>query len=199
MQHTTKYKFNLIETSDNFGPDAINDNAEAVERELARVETETAAGDAAVRAEFAAADAVVRAEFAAADAKLSQTVAATEKGAKLFHLAGPVDNGSSSAPVTVDLSGIDMSQYRALLCLVRASVRTTITAGALSAFCSVGSNIVWLYHSSTSDVMQVTSMTFTSNSSAVMGDLSVADTQWNSISEISLYSANFIDVYGIKI
>ena len=41
MQHTDKYKFNLIETSDTFSPEALNVNAQAVEAELARVEAET--------------------------------------------------------------------------------------------------------------------------------------------------------------
>ena len=35
MQQTTKYKFNLIETSDTFSPDALNANARTAEAQLA--------------------------------------------------------------------------------------------------------------------------------------------------------------------
>lgn len=43
MQQTEKYKFNLIETSDDFSPTPLNKNAETAERELARVEAQAAA------------------------------------------------------------------------------------------------------------------------------------------------------------
>ena len=46
MQHTTKYNFNLIETSDAFGPEALNANTQAVEDKLAALE----AADAALQA-----------------------------------------------------------------------------------------------------------------------------------------------------
>ena len=38
MQHTDKYNFNLIETSDPFSPDALNENAEALEAQLAALD-----------------------------------------------------------------------------------------------------------------------------------------------------------------
>lgn len=61
MQHTAKYKFKLIETSDTFSPEALNENARTAETELARVETVHAADKAAlektVAANKAAADA----------------------------------------------------------------------------------------------------------------------------------------------
>ena len=47
MQHTDKYKLNIIETSDPFSPDALNANARTLETQLARVEAELAALDAA--------------------------------------------------------------------------------------------------------------------------------------------------------
>lgn len=63
MQQTTKYKFNLIETSDTFSPDALNANARAAETELARVEAAHAADKAALEA---------------ADAALTKTAAANK-------------------------------------------------------------------------------------------------------------------------
>ena len=48
MQHTKKYKFNLIETSDPFSPEKLNANAEAVEAELARLDDEAVAFAAAI-------------------------------------------------------------------------------------------------------------------------------------------------------
>ena len=57
MQHTTKYKFNIIETSDAFSPDALNANARAVETQLAAL----AAADAADKATLQAADAANKA------------------------------------------------------------------------------------------------------------------------------------------
>ena len=50
MRYTTKYKFNLIETSDKFSPEALNANAEAAERELAALAAQGAAADAAIKA-----------------------------------------------------------------------------------------------------------------------------------------------------
>ena len=47
MQQTTKYKFNLIETSDTFSPDPLNKNTEAVETQLAALEGVDAANRAA--------------------------------------------------------------------------------------------------------------------------------------------------------
>ena len=43
MQQTTRYKFNIIETSDAFGPEALNANTKAVEAELAALEAADAA------------------------------------------------------------------------------------------------------------------------------------------------------------
>ena len=48
MQHTEKYRFNLIETSDTFSPAALNENAQAVEAELTALTEATAAADAAL-------------------------------------------------------------------------------------------------------------------------------------------------------
>ena len=60
MQHTDKYKLNLIETSDPFSPEPLNENAQAIEAQLAALDAakaprtalaaETAAREAALTA-----------------------------------------------------------------------------------------------------------------------------------------------------
>ena len=48
MKQTETYKLSLIETSDPFSPEALNDNAEALEKELARVDGEITRIDGAL-------------------------------------------------------------------------------------------------------------------------------------------------------
>ena len=48
MQHTDKYQLNLIETSDTFSPEALNENAQKLEAALEAVRAEAATGDAAL-------------------------------------------------------------------------------------------------------------------------------------------------------
>ena len=201
MQQTTKYKFSLIDRNDAFSPDELNKNAEAVERELARVETETAAalasrkseaaaGDAAVRAEFAAADAKLSQAITAVDTKLSQTITAVEQGAKLFHLAGPViNNNPTGTPyTTVDLSGIDMTQYKALVCFTYSTFLAKITFGGLSGS-NFGNSIGVIFNAGGYDVM----VGINAGSSACS-----AETQWNTVKELQCNRMAYIDVYGIK-
>lgn len=59
MQQTENYQLNLIEKTDTFSPDALNENAQKVEDALAAVTAHAAAGDAAVTAAFQAADAAL--------------------------------------------------------------------------------------------------------------------------------------------
>ena len=47
MQQTENYKLNLIESTDTFSPEALNENAKTTERELLAVRGEFAAADAA--------------------------------------------------------------------------------------------------------------------------------------------------------
>lgn len=67
MQHTKKYRFDLIEKEDVFSPDALNENMEKVEGTLER--------EAAARAAADAAEARARAD---ADAALAQRVSVLE-------------------------------------------------------------------------------------------------------------------------
>ena len=48
MQHTEKYRFDLIERDDVFSPDALNENMEKVEAALDTVRAEAKAGDGAL-------------------------------------------------------------------------------------------------------------------------------------------------------
>ena len=50
MQQTEKYQFNLIETSDTFSPDPLNENMEKLEAALDAVTAHADAGDAALDA-----------------------------------------------------------------------------------------------------------------------------------------------------
>ena len=54
MQHTDKYKLNLIETSDAFSPDALNENTQKLEAALEEVTAHADAGDQAEAAARAA-------------------------------------------------------------------------------------------------------------------------------------------------
>ena len=74
MQQTTKYKFNLIETSDTFSPAPLNDNAQAMETQLDRVEAETAAQLASLAATEAADKAALEQALAGASAALQTAI-----------------------------------------------------------------------------------------------------------------------------
>ena len=54
MQQTEKYKFNIIETSDMFSPDALNANARTAEAQLAALAAQEAADKAALEKTAAA-------------------------------------------------------------------------------------------------------------------------------------------------
>ena len=71
MQHTDKYNLNIIETTDAFGPEPLNENTRALEAQL----------DA------------VRDEFAAADADLSVRMGTLETGRLLWKLGSYSGNG----------------------------------------------------------------------------------------------------------
>ena len=83
MQHTEKYRFDLIERDDVFSPDALNGNMEKVERAL---EAETGARQAAD-----AAEAQARAD---ADAALDRRIQTIEAHKIVF---GSANNTSTTA------------------------------------------------------------------------------------------------------
>ena len=74
MQHTEKYKFNLIETSDTFSPDALNANARTAEAQLAAL----AATDAALASTDAANKTALEQALASQKTALEQTITANK-------------------------------------------------------------------------------------------------------------------------
>ena len=74
MQHTDKYKLNLIETSDAFSPDALNENTRKVEDVLA---AQAAAEAASQAAEKVKSD--VQAKVAKLDRQESQRLATVDE------------------------------------------------------------------------------------------------------------------------
>ena len=90
MQQTTKYKLNLIEKSDTFSPDPLNQNTQKVENALSAATAHTDAGD---RAEASA--------RASADAALAQRVTALE--AHHIYVGTYTGNGSTTDGQTINL------------------------------------------------------------------------------------------------
>lgn len=90
MQQTETYKLNLIEKTDTFSPDALNENARKVENALSAATAHTDAGD---RAEASA--------RASADAALAQRVTALE--AHKMVVGTYTGNGSTTDGQTINL------------------------------------------------------------------------------------------------
>ena len=137
MQQTNKYKFNLIETTDAFSPNPLNDNAKKLEDALI---THEAAVDSALKSQKMEWQAAHN-DLKAADAALAQTVAAVEKGAYFFKL-GETAAVADNQAVTFSLSGLKLTQYAALLLItggtgnafsVNLAVNGTIIANIVSA------------------------------------------------------------------
>lgn len=81
MQQTSKYKLNLIETSDRFSPDPLNENAEKLETQLAaETQARTAAdtAEARARADADAAEAKARADADTAEANARKSAITAE-------------------------------------------------------------------------------------------------------------------------
>ena len=104
MQQTEKYKFKLIETSDPFSPDAINDHAQQLESALLKHET--------------AVDAALTQHKTETDTRLfqqdAQIVQAREENAMISLGEAMKDSDG----FTFDLSGVDMDRFAVLLLFV---------------------------------------------------------------------------------
>ena len=87
MQHTKTCNFNIIETSDPFSPEPLNENTRSVEAQLA-----------SVRGEFAAADAGQAAQLSA----LTGRVGALEQGRLVYKLDTYKGTGSSPTRLEFD-------------------------------------------------------------------------------------------------
>jgi hypothetical protein len=94
MQHTEKYRFDLIEKEDVFSPDALNENMEKVEGALER--------EAAARTAADAAEARARAD---ADAALAQRVSVLEGHHIAFGITTDNTTHLGFAPKVVFISG----------------------------------------------------------------------------------------------
>ena len=198
MHQTDKYKFSIIDPSDNFSPDALNDNANKLEASLitheaalAQHKSETTAALAANKAEAEAALAAQKKEWQAADTTLSQTIAAVEKGASLVHLGGPLTGAG-----TIDLSGVDMSKYRALLAFAYVLNASTVSIKNLSLQTSGGgATLIWIYNTLKDIAIHCTS-TYTSGTVRY----NTTGLTWENLDRLECTNTvTFIDLYGVKV
>lgn len=226
MQQTTRYQFNIIDTSDAFSPTPLNDNAEKLEAALIahegtvsaalsqhKAETDAvlsshkAETDAALSSHKAATDAALgakadKAALDTADKTLSQTITAVEQGARLFHLAGPVV-GDGKTAVTVSLSGINIAQYRALLIFVTAGQAGKITIYNTEVpFGGAGSGagLIWLFNVDSMVVFIGHRTVISGSSYSEAGNgYQFSSVPWNSLTSITgSGGVSFFDVYGLK-
>lgn len=105
MQQTTKYKFNIIETSDSFGPDALNANARTVETELARVEAAHAADKAALAATEAADKAALEKALADQKSALQTAIGSAGKTCRIAtgsYVGNGITTTGSGASITTE-------------------------------------------------------------------------------------------------
>ena len=107
MQETTNHHFKLIDTSDVFGPEALNDNARAMEAALDALSNAYAAADAALADAYAAADAALSSAYAAADAALDKKITDLTKAyaaadATLDGKITALSNAYTAADATLD-------------------------------------------------------------------------------------------------
>ena len=189
MQKTEKYQFSIIDPDDAFSPDALNDNARRLEEALIEHEDAVAAA-LETKADQSALNAA-KSELASADTSLRQSINATNLGAKLFHVVGPVS--ATGNLVSIDLSSIGMSQYRALLFFVGGgSAGSMVSTGYISVPMGGAScGLVWYYNVGTVDGL----CSLTSGN----GGHSAAASQWATASRITFSWASTVDVYGIKV
>ena len=109
MQQTEKYKFNIIETSDTFSPDALNANARTAEAQLAALAAQEAADKAALEKTAAANKTALEQALAAQKSALEKTAAADKSallaaigsGGKTCRIATGSYEGIGSGPVSL--------------------------------------------------------------------------------------------------
>ena len=110
MQHTDKYNLNIIEASDKFGPEPLNENARTLETQLdaekTRVDAALAALTQTVTANKSAADTALAAKAAqTALTALTTRVTALEQGRLICATGTYTGNGGSdnTSPTRVEL------------------------------------------------------------------------------------------------
>ena len=104
MQQTEKYHFNIIDPSDDFSPEKLNENARKLETALLDHKAET---DTTLSRH--------KSETDAALARQAETVVQCREENCLFKLGGPTMLAGRGGDIIFSLSGVDMSQYAALL------------------------------------------------------------------------------------
>ena len=132
MQQTNKYHFNIIDPSDDFSPEKLNDNARTLEAALTQHETTVSA---ALAQHKSATDSALSAHESAANARVSAVEARVDAGANFVKLGS--GTAATSKTVTFDLSGVNMNDYAALLLF--GSAYGTDASSTLSTVLSVNS------------------------------------------------------------
>ena len=111
MQHTDKYKFNIIDPSDDFSPDALNDNAKKLETALLEHKSET---DAALSQHKSETNAALATHESTMNTRVAAVETAVDAGARFVKLGGGTANITGQT-ITFNLSGVNMNDYAALL------------------------------------------------------------------------------------
>ena len=212
MRQTEKYKFKLIETSDPFSPDAINDHAQALEDELLRYETGVDQRIAAHEGAVSSALAQHHSDTDAALARQTETVVQCREQNCLFKLGGPTTLAAPGGDITFSLTGVDMSQYAALLLvhtvnraerytelyLNNKQVASLFSTGGYS-FGAVACTAV-IYQPVRNCIGALTFYLDGLNDSArpSVGGGALENTSWTGASSLRLTNADFAVLYGLK-
>ena len=212
MQQTETYKFKLIETSDPFSPDAINDHARQLEAALLGHKAETDAALSQHEGAVAAALASHKTDTDAALARQAETVVQCQEQNCLFKLGGPTAL-AADGEITFSLTGVDMSQYAALLLVytlnkLRAStvlylngkeVATLLTTSSVSS--GVTACTVVMPHLLKN---VVAAQTFFLNGfdeygkTATITGGAAGGMDWNGVKSLKLVNADYAVLYGLK-
>ena len=193
--------FNIIDPSDDFSPDALNDNAQKLE---AALNTHEAAVDAAMTQH--------KSETSITLAQQAETVVQAREQNCLFKLGGPTTLAAPGGDITFSLSGVDMSQYAALLL-----VHTVNTTALTSDLYLNGQQITTLvktsgyYFGSVAYTVIINQpvrncigvQTFylyglNDNATPKTNGIGVNSPSWSGITSLQLTSADFAVLYGLK-
>ena len=186
MQHTQNYQLSRWAKDDRIMMEDFNADNEKIDAALkaANDRIDTKADAAALSEETGA--------RAAADSTLTARVTALEQGGKFIKL-GAATTTAAGQSMTVDLSGVDMSQYEAMLLLTQAyisasgtrslvlSLNGTSAGTVISCYDSQGVSFLWLLPIGADTVHSFGA--FSGAEKIWNGSAAVA---WNSIQTLSL-------------
>ena len=201
MQQTEKYHFNIIDPSDDFSPEKLNENAR-------RLETALLDHEAAVSATLSQ----HKSETDAALARQAETVVQCREENCLFKLGGPTTLAAPGGDITFSLSGVDMSRYAALLLVhtVNRAERSTelylnnqqvaslFRTGGFS-FGAVACTAV-IYQPVRNCVGTVTVYLdgLDDRATPKLGGGGIEDTSWIDATSLRLTNSDFAVLYGLK-